>query len=100
MFVVAFSRLIWTVSTAVVGWVYVPPVTVKVLPGPRDIAPAFVKFPVLVKSRPLWSEKLPVAAFVEKFAKPFTLDSLMMGFVAVPLRIMFAAFVTILAPVN
>ena len=76
----------------------VPP-TVKLVPLAIFKAPALLKLPVVLKVRPLSKLKVPLAAFVLKFINAlFPLWSMILE--DVPLRAMFPALVTMLAPLN
>jgi hypothetical protein len=76
------------------------PPTVKVLPVPMAKFPAFVKLPTVVKVRPPATLKLPVDALVAKFARPSVLVVELRIFDEMPVSVIFAAFVAMLAPAN
>ena len=76
------------------------PPTVSVLPDPTDTVPAVEKLPTVVKLALPVSVKPPVAALVARFARPLPLVVVLTICAAGPLRVILAAFVTILAPLN
>jgi hypothetical protein len=76
------------------------PPTVKVLALPILRLPAFEKLPDVVKVRPPWRLKAPVDAVAAKLAKPLALLVELRTLDAVPVKVMLAALLTMLAPGN
>ena len=77
-----------------------PGATVKVVPVETFNVPALLKAPAVVKFLPEASVKLPAAAFVAKFARPFVTPVWSTILELAPVSVIFAAFVTMLAPLN
>ena len=76
------------------------PPAVNSLPIPVVVrVPLLVKAPKVLNVRPPATVKLPVDALVAKFAKPFAL-SWSMILEEAPVNVIFAALVTIFAPLN
>ena len=72
----------------------------NVVPVETFTALALLKLPAVVKFLELASVKLPVAALAAKFARPFVVPVWSTILEAVPLRVIFAALVTMSAPLN
>jgi hypothetical protein len=76
------------------------PPTVNVLPVPTVTVPAFETLPAVVKLAPLARVNLPAASLVAKFASPFFRVVVLRISADLPVRVMAASFVSILAPAN